>query len=146
MYTGASTEEPPIATPIRNRNTINDVRSHASAQPRAATRYSRPTNFSTSREPNLSPGRPIVSAPNSVPHSAVDTAIPRPAAESEKASRRSCVTPEITAVSKPNSSPARLATMMIRSCDRASIALPDIAPILRPAFAQLRRTLIDPLP
>jgi len=48
-------------------------------------------------------------------------AMPSPAGERVKTTRRDCVTPETTAVSNPKSRPARLAAMMIRSCERARI-------------------------
>ena len=53
------------------------------------------------------------SAPQSVPQSALETASPSVAGERWKTSRSDCVTPDITAVSNPNSSPARLATTVM---------------------------------
>src|SRR5271165_3103071 len=57
-----------------------------------------------------------MSAPSKVPHNALDTAAPSAAGESMKTSRSACVMPAITAVSKPNNIPARLAMRTTRKC------------------------------
>jgi hypothetical protein len=50
-YTGASTEDPPMATPVRKRQTTNDEKVHAIALPSAEITYSNPTTRNMSRLP-----------------------------------------------------------------------------------------------
>src|SRR5689334_5909317 len=73
-----------------------------------------PTTLSASREPNLSPGGPASSAPRNVPTSPLATAKPAQKLPGARWNtlRMDSVTPEITTVSKPNSSPAREAVTM----------------------------------
>src|SRR5688572_1731810 len=58
---------------------------------------------------------PANSAPTSVPQSALETVMPRAAGDSPNSARKSAVTPAITAVSKPNISPARAAETTLPS-------------------------------
>jgi hypothetical protein len=57
-----------------------------------------------------------MSAPSKVPHSAPETATPRPDGERENISRNECVTPAMTAVSNPNNVPAKLAIIATLTC------------------------------
>jgi hypothetical protein len=58
-----------------------------------------------------------------VPTSAADTAAPSSAAESANVPRSASVTPAITAVSKPNSSPAKLAATIAEGLSLPLVAL-----------------------
>src|SRR4051794_36964979 len=80
------------------------------AQPSADARYMKPTAFSVSRDPNRSPGTPATSAPINVPNNALATAKPAQKLPGSRwnSPRTDSVTPEITPVPKPNSSPASL--------------------------------------
>jgi hypothetical protein len=84
-YTGASTDDPPMAIPARNRHSersevprkratqCGDHIEHADDSPRVAAAAA-------------IVGAPMMSAPSNVPHNALETAAPRPAGESEKIS------------------------------------------------------------
>src|SRR5579875_695753 len=113
MYIGPSTEEPPTPSPPINRNTSSASQFHAIPHPTAEIKYKIAIARRLSRRPLRSPGTPASDAPKIVPSSAIETVKPRPHSDSAKVFFNPAVVPEITAVSKPNSSPPSAATTVL---------------------------------
>src|ERR1017187_1409334 len=110
IYIGQTTDAPPTATPPSQRKKSSAYQFHARAQPSAAITNSTASIASTGRRPHQSAGRPTRARPTTVPSSALDTVNPRRLSLSMYTWRKASVVPEITAVSKPNSSDPRAAT------------------------------------
>src|SRR5258708_1078427 len=113
IYMGPSTDEPPIPRPPMKRKRTSADQSHATAQPRAETRYSTAIARKLSRRPNLSPGSPARMDPKMVPQSAAETVIPKAAGDRWNVSVSAWVVPAITAVSNPKRSPPSDATRVL---------------------------------
>ena len=113
IYIGQTTDAPPTATPPSQRKKSRAYQFHASAHPRAEMTNSTASSASTGRRPHQSAGRPTSNAPTMVPNSALDTVKPRRLSLSSYTCRNASVVPEITAVSKPNSSDPSAATMAL---------------------------------
>ncbi len=123
IYIGHTTEAPPTATPPSQRKKSSAYQLQASPQPTAEMTKSTASSASTGRRPHQSAGRPTSNAPTMVPNSALETVKPSRLSLSSYTSRKASVVPEITAVSKPNSSDPRAATRAL---------INSIAPPLRP--------------
>src|SRR3954471_23548487 len=120
IYMGPSTDDPPMPSPAKNRNTTRDDQLHARAQPSDDTRYRTARPRRLSRRPYLSPKNPAVAAPMIVPHSALETVKPSAPGERPYVVLNARVVPAITAVSKPNSRPPSAATIVLFSRVRLS--------------------------
>src|SRR5881275_2681415 len=120
IYIGPSTDDPPIPSPAKNRNSTSADQFHARAQPSAETRYRTASPRRLSRRPYLSPKRPAVAAPMIVPQSALETVKPSAPGERPYVVVSACVVPAMTAVSKPNSRPPSAATTVLLSSVRLS--------------------------
>ena len=107
MYIGARTDAAPMPIPPTKRDSIKTYQFSAIAQPIAESRNKTPVIFKESLLPQRSPGIEPNIAPTIVPTRAIATVQPREIFVSWNLASRLDVTPDITAVSKPNKRPAQ---------------------------------------
>ncbi len=110
-----------MARPPTKRKTRKEAQFQGKRAAQAETKYSTAIAISTVRRPNVSAGRPTAIEPTIVPISTLATVNPSQNRRTGRARALELkdvlqgiappVVPEITAVSKPKSSPPRAATM-----------------------------------
>ena len=114
MYSGTTTDTPPMASPPIKRNHPSAWGPTApvgvNAQPRAETRKRTAIAHSVGRRPNLSLGFPARNTPKSVPISATETTSPCQNAESPNSAWIAFSAPDITPESNPKRNPPTDAT------------------------------------
>ncbi len=115
MYSGETTEAPPIPRPPRKRKKQKQYQLQGIAQPMAEMKYSTATTISAGRRPKRSAGRPAATDPTMVPIRAAATVKPSQNSSSANTCFRASVVPEMTAVSKPNNRPPKAATSVLPS-------------------------------
>ncbi len=115
MYIGPITDDAPMANPPIARNTIRAAQLHVKAQPMEESTYKAPSSLRQRRRPYRSLGAAAPNEPRTVPNSALETVMPSVSGESANVSLSAFVTPDMTAVSNPKSSPPKAATRELRS-------------------------------